>query len=107
AFRRGGGDIDIVDADTGAADDLQAMRVFENVLGDLGRAADGETVISADDGFELVGRFASDFVDLDAALPEDKRGPGIHFVADEDFYSVGHFKPLHSRESENSVPLRS
>ena len=79
------GDIDIVDADAGAADDLQIGRMVEDLFGDLGRAADGEAVILADDRLQLVGGLAGDLVDLDAALAEDLRGLGVHFVADEDF----------------------
>src|SRR6185436_7490799 len=67
---------------------LQIGRRVENLLRHLGRAADGEAVILADDRGELVGGLAGDLVDLDAALTEDLRGLGVHFVADEDFGHV-------------------
>ncbi len=52
----GGGrrDLDIVDADAGAADHLQARRRFDDLRGRLGGRADGEAVIVADDLGELV-----------------------------------------------------
>ena len=49
ALRRGGGDIDVVDADPGAADDLEVGGGVEDLLGHLGRAADREAIILADD----------------------------------------------------------
>ncbi len=100
AARRGSGNIDIIDPDARAADHLQPGRGVEDRLGDLGRAADREPVIVADDRGELVGGLAGDFVHLDPALAEDFGGLGVHFVADEDF---GHFvfSPRHPRESRD------
>ena len=82
---RGGRNVDRVDADPGAADDLEArQRGVHRRRVDLGRAADREAVIVADDGVQLVGRQAGLLVDLDAALAEDRRGPRVHLVGDED-----------------------
>ncbi len=49
--RRGGRrHVDVVDADAGAADDLEVRRGGEQLVGDLGGRADGEAVVVADDG---------------------------------------------------------
>jgi hypothetical protein len=45
---RGGRNVDIVDADAGAADDLQVGRGGDQLFGHLGGRADGEAVILAD-----------------------------------------------------------
>ena len=72
---RGGGHVDRVDADPGAADHLQAGQGGVHRRGvDPGRAAHGEAVVIADDRLELVGRQAGLLVDVDAALAEDRRG---------------------------------
>ena len=54
AARGRGRDVDIVDADAGAADHLEVGRGVEQLGGDLGRRADGEAVIVADDRLQLV-----------------------------------------------------
>ena len=41
-------DVDVVDADTGAADHLQALRAVENVRGQLGRRPDHDRVAVGD-----------------------------------------------------------
>ncbi len=79
------GNVDIVDTNAGAADNLQVGRRSQDVLGDLGRRADGEAVVVADDRLQLLGCLAGDLVDLDAALAEDLGGAGVHLVADENF----------------------
>ena len=58
-------------------------RLLEQLGGDLGRGADGEAVIVADDLGELVLVEAGLDVDLDAALLEDRDGGGGEFVGDE------------------------
>jgi hypothetical protein len=70
AARRGGGDIDVVDADAGAADHLQPLGALEDLRRHLGRRADGEAVILADDLGEpiLVLAEIGLEVDLDAAV---------------------------------------
>ena len=70
--------IDIVDADAGAADDLQIGGLFEHLGRDLGRRTDGEPVIIADDcgEFFLVLAEVRLEIDFDAALLEDCDGGG-------------------------------
>ena len=76
AARGGGRDVDIVDADAGAADDLELGRGGDQLFGDLGGRADGEAVILADDFEQLVLVLAEIrlVVDLDAAILEDLDG---------------------------------
>ncbi len=88
-LRRRGGNVDVVDADAGAADHLQLLGVFEQLGGDLGRRADRQAVVVADDLGELVLVEAGLDVDLDAALLEDRDGGGREFVGDENAGSHG------------------
>jgi len=81
--------IDIVDADPGTADDLEVGRRVEDRLGHLGRGTDGKAIILADDPGELFGRLAGDDIDFAAALAEDLRGFGVHFVGNKNFRHVG------------------
>ena len=83
AARGGGGNVDIVDADAGAADHLQFGRAFEQFGGDLGGRADRQAVVVADDLGQLVLVEAGLDVDLDAALLEDGDGGGRELVGDE------------------------
>ena len=80
-----GRDVDVVDADAGAADDLQLRRLLQQLLGDLGGRADGEAVIVADDRGELVLVLAEVGleVDLDAAILEDLRRRRGQLVGNE------------------------
>src|SRR4029453_13390092 len=84
AARRGCRDVDIVDSDPGAPDDLQVAGCVEQRLGYLGRGADREAIILADDRLQFVRRLAGDLVDLDSAVAEDRRRLGIHLVGNED-----------------------
>ena len=80
-----GGDrnIDIVDADACAADHLEARRLGENLLADLGGGPDREAVIPADD-FRKLFLVETDFrVGLNAAILEDLGGGGRKFVCDK------------------------
>ncbi len=105
ALGRGRGDIDIVDADAGTADHLEVGGGLEDRLGDLGRAADREPVVFADDRDQLLGRLAGDLVDLDAALAEYLRGLWVHLVADK---YLGHFPTfVIPRESGDPAPAAS
>ena len=100
AARRGGGHVDRVDADPGAADDLEAgQRGVQDRRGDLGRAAHREPVIIADDRRQLVGRQAGLLVDLDAALAEDRRGARVHLVGDQDLHLLAHAVSSHAQSS--------
>ncbi len=89
ALRRCRGNIDIVDADAGAADHLEMRRLLENFRRDLGGRADRETVVLADDLGELflVGAELRLEIDLDAAILEDLHGGGRQRVGDENFGS--------------------
>ena len=82
---RGGGDIDIVDADAGAADDLEIGRRRNQFLGRLGGGADGETIVIADDFGELVLVLAELRleIDFDAAIAENLDGGFRQFVGHE------------------------
>ncbi len=85
AAARGGRNIDIVDADAGAADDLEVGRSGDQLLGRLGGRADGEAVIIADDFGELVLVLAELRleIDFDAAITEDLDGGFRQFVGYE------------------------
>ena len=50
---RGGGDVDVVEADTGAGDDLEALGGGERLGVDLGRAADQDRVDVGEGGQQL------------------------------------------------------
>ena len=64
---------------------------LEQLGGDLGGRADGEAVIVADDGGELVLVEAGLEVDLDAALLEDGDGGGREGIGNEDARCHGRF----------------
>jgi hypothetical protein len=85
AAARGGRDIDIVDADAGAADDLEVGRGGDQLFRRLGGRADGETVIIADDFGKLVLVLAELRleIDFDAAIAEDLDGGFRQFVGYE------------------------
>ena len=106
ALGRGGGDLDIVDADAGAADHLEVGRLVEDFRGRLGRGADRKAVIVADDLGELVLVLAEIGlkVDLDAAVFEDLNGCRRERIGNENF-GFGHWSdPL--RKSLSSRPKR-
>jgi hypothetical protein len=73
-----GRNLDIVDADAGAADHLQLLGLLDDLGGRLGRGADRKAVIIADDLGELVLVLAEIGleIDLDAAIPKDLHGGG-------------------------------
>ena len=83
----GGRNIDIVDADAGAADDLQVLRGLDDIGGDLGRRADGDAVILIDDLEQFFLAQSGLHVGFDAALLEDGDGGGRQFVGDQ---NLGH-----------------
>src|SRR3954466_3526889 len=87
AARGGGTDIDVVDADAGAADDLQVGGGVEQLPRHLGGGADREPVIWPDDGAQVGRRQAGLEVHLDPAPAEDVDGGGGELVADE---NLGH-----------------
>ena len=67
-------DVDIVDADAGAADDLELLGLGQHLGRDLGRRADGQALVVADDGAQLGRLQAGLEVDVAAALGEDLDG---------------------------------
>ena len=77
-------------------DNLEVGRRVEDLLGHLGRRADGEAVVLADDRLQFFGRLAGDHVDVAAALLEDALGVGVHLVGNEDF-GLGHGEFLECR----------
>ena len=93
-FAVAAGNLDIVDADAGAADHLQVLGLFEDLGRDLGGGADGKAVVIADDGGELVLVLAEVGleIDLDAAILEDLHGGGGQSVGNENAGS-GHGAP--------------
>ena len=80
-------DIDIVDADAGAADHFQICRALKNLGRDLGGGTDREPVEAVDrfGKFVLVLAEVGLKVDLEAAILEDRDGGGRQRVGDEDF----------------------
>ena len=103
ALGGGGRDIDIVDADAGAADHLQVLGIGQNLRRHLGGRADGEAVVIADDLGELVLVLAEIGleIDLDAAILEDLHGGFGESVGDENF-GHGDFSPVISAWSGES-----
>ena len=83
AVRRRRLDVDIVDADAGATDDFQVLRLRQHLGRDLGRRADREAVVVADDGAQLGGFQAGLEVDVAAALGEDLDGARRQLVGDQ------------------------
>ena len=81
-----GWNIDIVDADAGAADHFEAARLIEKFCGDLGRGADRKPVETRDCRGQLVFIFAEIGlkIDLDAAILEDLNSGGRQRIGDED-----------------------
>ena len=97
AARRRRRNVDIVDADAGAADHLQPVRFFQKLGGDLGRRADGEAVETVDCRGELVLVLAEIGleIDIDAAILEDLDGGRRQRVGDE------------NSRSHDGIPFRS
>lgn len=85
AAARSGRNIDIVDADAGAANDLQVRRRSDDLFRHLGGRADGQTIILADDFEQTVLVFAElrFEIDFDAAVAEDLDGGFRQFVGYE------------------------
>src|SRR3984893_16020262 len=85
AFPGGGGNIDIIDAYSRAADHFQPLRPLEKFGGDLRRRANGKAVETADDAGELVLVLAEARlkIGLDAALLEDRDGGGRQGIGNQ------------------------
>ena len=79
------GDVDVVGADAGAADDLEAARAAEQLGGDLRGAASDDGVVVADDVEEVAPRRGGALVDVEARLrAQELDAVGIDFVGDQD-----------------------
>ena len=87
--------VDVVDADAGAADHLEVLRLLQDLRRDLGGRADREAVELADQRGELllvVAEIGLE-VDLDAAILEDLDGGGRQGIGDEHARSHGIARP--------------
>ena len=84
----GGRDVDVVDPDPGAADDLQIAGGGDDVLVRLGVGANDQAVVVADDLDQLVLGKSGPDISIDAALAEDFDGGGAEAVGDK---NAGHF----------------
>jgi len=89
ALAAGVGNIDVVDANPGAADHFQIGRRIKDRRRHLGRRTDRKAIIVADARDQLFGRFAGDHIDIAAALFKNARGVGVHLVGDE-YFGTGH-----------------
>ena len=85
ALGGGSGNIDVVNADACASNDLQACGAFQQFGGRLGVGANGEAIIIADDFCELFLVLAQIGleIDFDATILEDLDGGGGQSVGDE------------------------
>ena len=78
ALGGGGGNVNVINADTGAANHLQVGGIGQNFVRDFGGRANGQPVIIADDFGELVFILAQIGleIDLNAALFKNSNGGG-------------------------------
>src|ERR1700730_10275526 len=85
ALRGGGRNVDVVDADSRAADHFQPLRALEKFGGDLRRRANGKAIEPADDSGELVLVLAEPRlkIGLDAALLENGDGGGREGIGNQ------------------------
>src|SRR5262249_17120890 len=90
------GNVDVVDADAGAPDHLQAFCLLQNLGRHLGGRANGEALEIANDVGELllVGAELRLEVDLDPAILEDLHGGGRERIGDENRGGHGLLRPL-------------
>ena len=87
AARGGGGNVDIVDADAGAADHFEAFCLLDNFCRHLGGGADRQPIETGDGRGELFLVLAEGGLEFDgdAAVLEDRHGGGRERVGDENF----------------------
>ena len=88
-----GGNVDVVDADTGAPDHLEPLRLLQNLGGDFGRRTDRQPVELTDDLRKplFVGAELRLEIDLDAAILEDLNSGGRERIGDENVGGHGCF----------------
>ena len=110
ALGGGGLDVDIVDADTGPADDLEVGGRRDHVSVRLAGRTHGEAVILRDDLDQIfLGQTNLD-VGFDAARLEDFDGGGGERVSDEDFrhvvsFSGKNFTPVFPRQAVDKADI--
>ena len=80
---RGGGDVDVVDADAGADDAAELAGIVEQVGGEAGAGADDGAVGGAEGGGEVGALEAGSVVEVDAGLLEDVEAGGLQLVANQ------------------------
>ena len=93
----GGLDVDIVDADAGAAHDLELLGFRQHLGRDLGRRPYGQPLVVADDGAQLGGLQARLEIDVATALRENLDSARGKLVGNENF-RLGHCLGLLRRE---------
>ena len=86
AAAAGGRHVDVVDAGAGAADDAQARRRGEQILGDLGRAAHEQRVGVGEVLGQIAGAAAGSGVDLPAFGAQQFERRSGQVVGDDDFH---------------------
>ena len=92
---RRGSDIDIVDADTSAADDFQIVGSSDDLFGHLGCRADRKPFIIADDRGKLVLVLAKVGLEIDIKPPilENLDSGGRQFVGNQNaWHCLGHIR---------------
>ena len=90
----GGVTVDVVHADSGAADGFELFRGGEDLGSDLGLGADDERVVVADDGDQLIGGEANLEVGGDVRMGIEQFDPSFaDGVRDEDAFSSHELRP--------------
>ena len=84
------GDVDVVDADPGAAHHLELRAGRDDVRRHLRGGADDEAVVVGDAGQELAGIPVGPHVHLEALLLEERNALGGELLLDQDSLRVGH-----------------
>ncbi len=83
ALARGGGHVDVVDADAGADDRAELARVLQTLGGDLGLRADDAGIELAERGGEFVALETEAGFDFDPGVPEQFDPGGFELVGDQ------------------------
>ena len=77
------GDVDIVDANARTANDLEVRCGVQDLLCNLGRRTDGDTVIITNDCCKLIRCLVGDNVNVTAAFSKNLCGVRVHLVGDK------------------------
>ena len=75
--------IDIIEADTSPAHDLQVVGQRDDLGVHLGGAADNQAVIGGNNLLQFLGRQAGVDINLQARFPQNLRADGLKIIADE------------------------